>query len=96
MAKRREWLRWPQRGEPPSDAAMAKRREWLRWPQRGEVLTDVAMAKVAGAVGVLVLTGEATAGDVKNCPTPPDVVVADLRELEQLLRHVNRKGLPRA
>jgi HAD superfamily hydrolase (TIGR01450 family) len=47
--------------------------------------TDMAMARTAGAIGVLVLTGEATAGDVKKCPTPPDVVVDDLAELGRLL-----------
>jgi NagD protein len=56
--------------------------------------TDVAMARVAGVLGVLVLTGEATASDVNSCSTPPDVVVADLRELEQLLRDAIEKRVP--
>jgi len=51
--------------------------------------TDIAMARTAGAIGVLVLTGEATAKDVKCCSTPPDVVVADLAELGQMLVRAN-------
>ena len=47
--------------------------------------TDIAMAKAADAIGVLVLTGEATAADVESCPTPPDVVVPSLQELGQFL-----------
>ena len=48
--------------------------------------TDIAMANIAGALGVLVLTGEATASDVGNCSTKPDLVVADLAEFGQLLQ----------
>ncbi len=47
--------------------------------------TDMAMARASGALGVLVLTGESTADDVKTCPTPPDIVVSDLAELGRLL-----------
>jgi len=48
--------------------------------------TDIAMAKTAGAVGILVLTGEATAKDAKNSPERPDLVVADLAEVGRLLQ----------
>jgi len=40
--------------------------------------TDIAMAKSAGALGILVLTGEATAKDVENGLMKPDLVVEDL------------------
>ncbi len=47
--------------------------------------TDIAMANKAGALGVLVLTGEATPEAVRHCPEPPDLVVADLTELGRQL-----------
>jgi NagD protein len=47
--------------------------------------TDMAMARRAGVVGVLVLTGEATAKEAASCPTPPDIIVPSLRELGELL-----------
>ena len=47
--------------------------------------TDMAMARRAGVVGVLVLTGEATAEEARRCPTPPDLVVPSLKELGDLL-----------
>jgi NagD protein len=47
--------------------------------------TDMAMARRAGVVGVLVLTGEATAEEAARCPTPPDLVVPSLKELGDLL-----------
>ena len=47
--------------------------------------TDMAMAHEAGALGILVLTGEATVADATDCPTPPDLIVADLEELGRLL-----------
>lgn len=47
--------------------------------------TDIEMAKKAGSLGVLVLTGEATAEDARRYPTQPDFVVANLAELGQLL-----------
>jgi NagD protein len=43
--------------------------------------TDMAMARRAGVLGVLVLTGEASAEDARRCPDPPDLVVPSLREL---------------
>lgn len=49
------------------------------------IYTDVAMAHRAGAVGVLVLTGEATAADADACAEPPDLVVHSLKELGEIL-----------
>lgn len=48
--------------------------------------TDMAMARAAGALGILVLTGETTADQVRSSANPPDLVVRDLSELGQLLR----------
>jgi len=48
--------------------------------------TDMAMARQAGALGVLVLTGETTAADVSQAKLPPDLVVKDLGELAEELR----------
>lgn len=47
--------------------------------------TDMAMARAAGAFGVLVLSGEATAADVSALETPPDLVVHDVGEFGKLL-----------
>jgi HAD superfamily hydrolase (TIGR01450 family) len=47
--------------------------------------TDMVMAHRAGALGVLVLTGEATQEDVAACPERPDLVVQSLKELGELL-----------
>jgi NagD protein len=43
--------------------------------------TDMVMAQRAGVMGVLVLTGEATAEDAVQWPTLPTVVVPSLKEL---------------
>ena len=48
--------------------------------------TDTAMARKAGALGVLVLTGEATAEQAAEHSPPPDLVVSGLAELGQRLR----------
>ena len=48
--------------------------------------TDIEMARRAGALGVLVLTGEATMADVDASETPPDLVIADLSVLAQELK----------
>ncbi len=45
------------------------------------VYTDVAMAQRAGAMSVLVLTGEATAEDAKKFQPAPDLVLPSLKEL---------------
>lgn len=48
--------------------------------------TDMEMARRAGAVGVLVLTGEATAAETDKCASKPDLIVPTLRELGELLQ----------
>ena len=45
------------------------------------VYTDIAMAQKAGAVAVLVLSGEATAADVAALASPPDLILADVGDL---------------
>lgn len=53
--------------------------------------TDMEMARRAGALGVLVLTGEATAEEAQQHVPPPDLVAANLAELGEQLR-IARKG----
>lgn len=50
--------------------------------------TDIAMARNAGALGVLVLSGESTLDDVKSAPdaSRPDLVVSNIAELGRLLK----------
>lgn len=50
--------------------------------------TDIAMARNAGALGVLVLSGESTLQDVKSAleASKPDLVVENIAELGELLR----------
>jgi NagD protein len=48
--------------------------------------TDIAMARAAGAVGVLVLTGETTASQAAESVPPPDLVVPSLAEFGTRLR----------
>jgi NagD protein len=48
--------------------------------------TDMAMARSAGALGVLVLTGEATAEEAAQMNQPPDLVLANIAELGEKLR----------
>ena len=60
---------------PPSSVAMAGDR----------LYTDMAMAQAAGALSVLVLTGEATAKEARAMPQPPDMVVGDIGEFGRLL-----------
>lgn len=49
--------------------------------------TDIRMARDAGAMAVLTLTGESQRTDLDSCPesSRPDVVIANLGELQQLL-----------
>jgi len=55
--------------------------------------TDMAMARSAGAVGVLVLTGEATEREAREASPPPDLVVPSLKELgERLAEASARRG----
>ena len=50
--------------------------------------TDIAMARGAGALGVLVLSGESTLADVEAAPadSKPDLVCRDIAEFGNLLR----------
>lgn len=48
--------------------------------------TDMAMARRAGALGVLVLTGEATAAEAAAFQPAPDLVVTNLTEFGEKLR----------
>ncbi len=50
------------------------------------IYTDMLMAHRAGALAVLVLTGEATATDAAAAHPPPDLVVSSLAEFGELLR----------
>ena len=47
--------------------------------------TDMAMARGAGALGVLVLSGETTAEQVERADPAPDLVVANIGELARML-----------
>jgi NagD protein len=56
--------------------------------------TDIAMAHRAGALGVLVLTGESDAEDAAQYLPAPDLVVADLAEFGAQLRDAHRETIP--
>ena len=56
--------------------------------------TDIAMARRAGALGVLVLTGETTAAQAANHSPAPDLVVASLAEFGAQLRDARRETIP--
>ncbi len=49
------------------------------------IYTDMVMAHKAGALGVLVLTGEATAETAAEAEAPPDLIVADVGEFGRML-----------
>jgi NagD protein len=51
--------------------------------------TDIRMARCAGALAVLTLTGETTRDQAQRAPEwdRPDLVVADLDELADLIRN---------
>ena len=49
------------------------------------IYTDIAMAQNAGAVGVLVLSGETTLEVANAAPNPPDVIAQNIGELGDLL-----------
>jgi HAD superfamily hydrolase (TIGR01450 family) len=57
--------------------------------------TDMAMAHRAGALGVLVLTGETTAVEGANHLPAPDLVVSGLAELGERLRAARQAKGPR-
>jgi NagD protein len=52
------------------------------------IYTDVQMAKNAGALGILVLSGEATTTDVQQATTKPDIVARDLAEIQEMLAQI--------
>jgi HAD superfamily hydrolase (TIGR01450 family) len=56
--------------------------------------TDIEMAHRAGALGVLVLTGETDADDAARSSPAPDLVVADLAEFGAHLRNAHRESIP--
>jgi len=58
--------------------------------------TDIAMAHNAGALGVLVLTGETDADEAARYSPEPDLVVADLAEFGAQLRSAHREPYPDA
>ena len=49
------------------------------------IYTDMLMARRAGALGVLVLSGECTAADAANSDPAPDLVLPSVAELGELL-----------
>lgn len=53
--------------------------------------TDVKMARNAGALGVLVLTGETTLDQARHHSPPPDLIVSDLAELGEQLQRAHAK-----
>ena len=53
--------------------------------------TDMAMAQRAGALGVLVLTGETTAAAAAKHTPPPDLIVSGLAELGERLQDVRQE-----
>lgn len=56
--------------------------------------TDIAMARNAGALGVLVLTGETTAKQAKAHTPEPDLVVQGLADLGDQLRRARQETIP--
>jgi NagD protein len=54
--------------------------------------TDVDLAQRAGALAVLVLSGEATAAEARRRQPPPDMVVEDVGEFGRALAEVHAKG----
>ncbi len=54
------------------------------------IYTDVKMAQNAGAIGVLVLSGETTMDIVRESDTVPDIIAKDLAELECMLINANK------
>ena len=58
--------------------------------------TDMAMARKAGALGVLVLTGETTAVAAERHSPAPDLVVSGLAELGARLRAAREQPAPAA
>ena len=57
------------------------------------IYTDMAMARAAGAVGVLVLTGETTTEQAHDASPPPDLVLNDVGELGALLAQTKKEAV---
>ena len=57
------------------------------------IYTDMAMARAAGAVGVLVLTGETTAEQAADASPPPDLIVNDVGELGARLAQTKKEAV---
>jgi ribonucleotide monophosphatase NagD (HAD superfamily) len=53
--------------------------------------TDMAMARKAGALGVLVLTGETTRAAAERHAPPPDLILSGLAELGERLQAAKQK-----
>lgn len=56
--------------------------------------TDMDMAHRAGALGVLVLTGESTAADAARHLPAPDLILPGLGEFGQMLRKAQEENVP--
>jgi NagD protein len=54
------------------------------------IYTDMEMAQEAGVPAALVLTGETTAANAAGLPHQPDLTVADIGQLGELLANVRR------
>ena len=54
------------------------------------IYTDIAMAQNAGAVGVLVLSGETTIEVANAAPNPPDVIAENIGDLGDLLEQAQQ------
>ncbi len=54
--------------------------------------TDVQMAANAGALGVLVLSGESTLDDVEKSELKPDIVAQDLSELQKMMAEAKKSA----
>jgi HAD superfamily hydrolase (TIGR01450 family) len=54
--------------------------------------TDIVMAQRAGAMVVLVLTGETKTNEVLTLPKPPDLVVSDVGEFGEWLEKARVSG----
>jgi NagD protein len=52
------------------------------------IYTDIEMARRTGALGVLVLSGEATLKDASDCEHAPDLVLRDVGDFGALLKSV--------
>jgi NagD protein len=91
--------RWPDKvlGKPdPSMLTGILARHNLKPHELGMVgdrtYTDVAMAQCAGALGVLVLTGETTLEEGKKYSPPPDLIIPSIKELGEMLREAKSGG----